>query len=49
MYIFAANSNENNHMDSFTVCSDSDNNSTDKLFNQLIYANSISFRPTLKH
>ena len=26
MYIFAANRNENNHMDSFTVCSDSDNN-----------------------
>ena len=43
MYIFATNRNENNYIDSFTVCSDSDNNSTDKLFNQLIYANSISF------
>ena len=42
MYIFAANRNENNYIDSFTVCSDSDN-STDKLFSQLIYANSISF------
>ena len=43
MYIFAANRNENKYINSFTVCSDSDNNSTDKLFNQLIYANSISF------
>ena len=31
MFIFAANRNENNYIDSFTVCSDSDNNSTDKL------------------
>ena len=29
-------------MDSFTVCSDSGNNSTNKLFNQLIYAYGIS-------
>ena len=43
MYIFAANRNENNLNDNFTVCSDSDNNSTDKLSNQLNSANSISF------
>ena len=30
MYIFAVNRNENKHVDSFTVYSDSDHNSTDK-------------------
>ena len=43
IYIFAVNRNEKKYTDSFTVSSDSGNNSTDKLFNQLIYAYAISF------
>ena len=42
MYIFAVNRNENKCVDSFTVDSDSDHNSTDKQFNELIYAYGIS-------
>ena len=38
MCIFAVNRNENKDIGSFTVCSDSDHNSTDKLLNELIYA-----------
>ena len=47
IYIFAVNRNEKKYIDSFTVCSDSGNNSTDELFNQLIYAYGISFSSTL--
>ena len=43
IYIFAVNRNEKKYTDSFTVSSDSGNNSTDKLFNQLIYTYGISF------
>ena len=43
IYIFAVNRNEKKYIDSLTVCSDSVNNSTDELFNQLIYAYGISF------
>ena len=42
MYSFAVERNEKKYMDSFTVCNESGNNSTNKLFNQLIYANGIS-------
>ena len=43
MYIFAVNRNEEKYIDSFTVCSDSGNDSIDKLFEQLIYTCGISF------
>ena len=45
IYIFAVNRNEKKYIDSFTVCNDSGNTSTDELFNQLIYAYGISFSP----
>ena len=43
MYSFAVNRNEEKYIDSFTVCSDSGNDSIDKLFKQLIYTCGISF------
>ena len=43
MYIFVVNRNEKKCIDSFAVFSDSDNDSNEKLFNQLIYAYGISF------
>ena len=45
MDIFAVNRNEEKYVDSFTVCSDLGNNSTDRLSNELIYAHGISLSP----
>lgn len=45
MDIFVVNRNEEKYVNSFTICSDLGNNSTDRLSNELIYAHGISLSP----